>query len=299
MRFQEQLKILNDSMQLLILKTNTVNTTLGERHTILNMAEISKAVNLLQSFTYLDLELKEVTQLGFLGNSVQRSVALNTNQLEDIRDKIRKLRNKVEQNVLILQNTIKMVDKDTLCIKIVEHDSLKEISEELEILDKIIMQTISHKAINATYKFSSFDVGSAWIYIVITSTVGLNLLAGLIWSACVIRKKWLEGSVLEESVKALKIKNDSLKDIQEANKKQMDLLLENEAKNLMEEFELENTDNEYLKRLEFSIKELAKLIIDGVQIKPADLLPEESKNLFPDYSNLDAIESKIKLLERK
>lgn len=299
MRFQQQSSILKNALELLVFDVISVNTTLGSRVRIKNVRSFTSALKLLDDLKYLNPELDEVKDIGFFDNVSSNAITVSSEEFNIIQQKVNRLKSKIQQNIAILKNTIIKTDENTLCIKVVEHDSLKDLGTELELLDKIIMQVISHKKINGTYKFSSFDIGSSWIYIAVGSALVLKLLAALVWSACVIRKKFLEGNLLEEKLKSLEIKNDSLKDIREANKKQLELLLKTEAQNIMHDFDLENTDNEYENRLIYSIRELSKLINEGAQVQPSLLVPEEAKNLFPDYKNLDLIESKTKLLETK
>ena len=41
------------------------------------------------------------------------------------------------------------MEENTLCIKLVEHDSLKDLAAELESIDKIIMQVLTYPSILA------------------------------------------------------------------------------------------------------------------------------------------------------
>ena len=91
----------------------------------------------------------------------------------------------------------------------------------------------------------------------------------------------------------------AIEDLEKAQKKQLDLLVTSEAYGLIEKFNLDKTDVEYEERLKNSILELSKMINNGVQVVPSLVAPEESKNLFPDYSSLETLVSQRKLLEDK
>lgn len=297
MRFQTQILKLKEANDLLNL--NAVESRDGSSFTIKNAINLSVGINIIETFDYLNPELNTVKNLGILNNLVSDMITVNRNTYDSISNAIQALRKKIILNLNLLDSTIVKVDDFTICIKLIEHASLEKLGNELKQIDKIITQAITHVKISSTYEFLTFDIGSSWIYITVSSMLALNLIGSLVWAACVIRKKWLEGTYLEKLIEQMNVKNESLKDIQEANKKQLDNLLKIEAKKIMQDFDLDNTDNEYENRLIYSIKELSQLINDGVQIQPSLLVQEDSKNLFPDYEKLDSIESKIKLLEKK
>ncbi len=299
MRFQDQYSILKKSIDLLTLKTNTIQSAAGTRIKINDVNKLNEAITSLEDFSYLKKEVEVIKNYNILNTLNTDAITMNSDTFNVFNRDVNNLKNKINSNLLILESNFVYTEKNTLCIKLVEHDSLKDLAAELETIDKIIMQVLTHKDINTNYKFSSFDIGSSWVYIILGSELALNLLAGLVWAACVIRKKWKEGSILEETIKGMKVKNESLEDIRKAKKKLEDELISKEADNLLSTFDLDNTNNEYKNRLIYSITELAKLINDGVQVHPSLMAPEESKNLFPDYKNLDFIESKTKLIEEK
>lgn len=299
MRFQDQYSILKKSIDLLTVKTNTIQSAAGTRIKINDVNKLNEAITSLEEFSYLKHDVQVIKNYNILNTLNTESITITSDTFNVFNRDVNNLKNKINSNLLILESNIVSMEENTLCIKLVEHDSLKDLAAELETIDKIIMQVLTHKDINTNYKFSSFDIGSSWVYIILGSGLALNLLAGLVWAACVIRKKWKEGSILEETIKGMKVKNESLEDIRKAKKKLEDELISKEADNLLSTFNLDNTDNEYKNRLIYSITELAKLINDGVQVHPSLMAPEESKNLFPDYKNLDYIESKTKLIEEK
>ena len=299
MRFQDQYSILKKSIDLLTVKTNTIQSAAGTRIKINDVNKLNEAITSLEDFSYLKKEVEVIKNYNILNTLNTNEITMNSDTFNVFNKDVNNLKNKINSNLQILESNFVYTEKNTLCIKLVEHDSLKDLAAELETIDKIIMQVLTHKDINTNYKFSSFDIGSSWVYIILGSELALNLLAGLVWAACVIRKKWKEGSILEETIKGMKVKNESLEDIRKAKKKLEDELISKEADNLLSTFDLDNTNNEYKNRLIYSITELAKLINDGVQVHPSLMAPEESKNLFPDYKNLDFIESKTKLIEEK
>ena len=198
-----------------------------------------------------------------------------------------------------MRNIIFSDSELSLEIRLIEYESIDKIGKDLIKIDKLINQVITNEKINGNYKFSSFDIGSSWIYIILSSILSLNLIAAVIWSACVIRKKMIEGSILNEKLKQMKIQTSSLEDIKKANQELIDNAIVAEAQNILNIFDLDNTDNEYLNRIKNSIKEFSELINRGVEVHSSLFAPEKSKNVFPNYSSLNIIESQIKAISEK
>jgi len=94
-------------------------------------------------------------------------------------------------------------------------------------------------------------------------------------------------------VRGLKVKNDSLQDILNAQKAETELMIEAEAEHINSEHFKENVP-ENIERIKNSITIFAELIGKGAEIHPALIAPEDVSNLFPDTKNLIGLESKIK-----
>jgi hypothetical protein len=258
-----------------------------------------KGISFIEGLNFLHQELQGIKNLDFFYNYTGNDISFDSQVHGQVTTALTRLKNRVKEFITIFKSIINDESEFELHIKLIEHNSLGDLGDELKILDKVINQLITHKKINGTYKFSSFDLGTTWVYIVFSSAPALLIIASAVWSACVIRKKWLEGNLLLENIRQMKIKTESLKDIQETNEKLLRDLTENEAKNILSENDLDDPEHEYKERVIYAIKTLSDLIDKGAEIHPAIMAPEEVKNLFPDFSSLDLIESKTKLLEDK
>ncbi|MEQ8561190.1 MAG: hypothetical protein RID18_06750, partial [Cytophagales bacterium] len=98
-----------------------------------------------------------------------------------------------------------------------------------------------------------------------------------------------------EHVKSLELANEQKVAFIEAQKKQLELLVQTEAKIISDEYYKE-TNPEDLERLKHSIVTVSELINKGLEIHPSLNTPEQVSNLFPDFKNLNLIESRTKLL---
>lgn len=121
----------------------------------------------------------------------------------------------------------------------------------------------------------------------------------VVWAAAVIRKKSLEGDLLAEKVRSLKINNEALEQVKNAQKEAIDLALNAEALAIYDAYFKGDDNKEQIERVKYSIKTFADLLDRGAQIQPALMAPEEAKNLFPNYGALDTVISQIRQLENK
>jgi hypothetical protein len=199
------------------------------------------------------------------------------------------------QNFLnVLLKTVPEETEESINIKLPEVKDFEELSKVSRDIHLCLTQVIVNKEINGETKIVSVENGSIWFNVF----VGLNavaVVASLVWSAAVIYKKILEGKLLEQQVRGLNVKNDSLEDILNAQKAETAILIQAEANHIYSEHFKEN-EPENIERIKNSITTFADLIGRGAEIHPALVAPENVANLFPNPTNLINIESKIKKL---
>jgi hypothetical protein len=298
MRLEEQLNILVKAQEKLNILSSSVQGD-PNKTCINNIKSLLEGINDIKIFDYFNSELQYINEYDFFYKFSGERIVLDNNNYREINKQIDNLRYKLKTNIDILKSIVVPASELTLCIKLIEYDSIKDIADDLIKLDKIFNQVITHEDLNGNYNFSNFDVGTSWLYITISSLIAFNFIASLVWSATVIRKKIIEVEISNELNKQMKLKTETLEDLQKANAVLINDFIEAEATNIMTEHNLGNIDNEYKIRLIHSIKELSELIMKGVEIKPAINSSEEAKNLFPNFGKLDLIEEKTKLLDNK
>ncbi len=186
-------------------------------------------------------------------------------------------------------------DESTVYIRMPKIKDLEDLSKKSKLLNAAISQSILDPGIKGTIKVRSFDIGSLWISITVGSVAAVKLIGGIAWAAAVIRKKKAEFKKFEYHVKCLEIKNESMEDLKDAQKKQLDLCLKAEANNLASQF-FKGNDAEKTERIKYSIKLIADLMDKGVEIHPALNAPKEVGHFFPDFKRLGVIESRIQEL---
>lgn len=140
------------------------------------------------------------------------------------------------------------------------------------------------------------ETGSIWVELYLGNPIAVLFVGSLAWAAAVVYKKVNEGRMFSEYVKSLKIKNEGLQNLADAQKALLDSMVEAEARNLSEEYYGSADEPETLARVKNTIREFSRLMEKGAEIHPALKAPEEVRNLFPDLRQLQKIESRVKMI---
>lgn len=255
------------------------------------LISLRKAVNIISQSHLFETNVKVVKDsIIFTSSSDQMFVEINEGQL--LNATLTNLKETAKNLYEILLKTVPDESETSINIKLPEITDFNELSEYARTLHLALTQVLYDPTINSECKIVSVENGSIWFNVLVGS-LGLSVVASMTWAGAVIYKKIQEGRLLQEQVRSLKVKNESIEDIAEANKEQLSLLIQAEAEHINSEY-FENNQNESIERIKNSIKLFADLIGKGAEIHPALIAPENVTNLFPDTKNLIGLESKIK-----
>lgn len=131
------------------------------------------------------------------------------------------------------------------------------------------------------YRVQGLWPGSTWIQIVLSAS-SIPILASMLWSASIIYKKIQECRILEQQIRALKIKNESLNDVLKAQEHATQLLIEAEVARI-KELHFRNATPEELERIKNSITIFVDLIQKGTTLYPTIHMPDD--HAFPQMSD--------------
>lgn len=198
---------------------------------------------------------------------------------------------------LVFKKLLPISNSESINVKLPEPPDLEALVKTMSTLQKSISQVVLHKDIDGSVRVNNWEHGSFWIELILGTQAAVAVISSIAWAAAVVSKKFNENKVLEKTIKSMEIKNESLEDILESQKKVTQILIEAET-NLVIDKHYTDRDPENIKRVESSIKTFAKLIQEGAEIHPTLVAPEEVQNLFPDYTKIGSIISQIKRLEQ-
>jgi len=129
--------------------------------------------------------------------------------------------------LMVLKELYKEKEDDTtIYVQMPKIKDLEDLSKKSKILHNAISQTILDPHIKGAIKVRAYDIGSLWIIMTVGSVLAAKFIGGLVWAAAVIRRKKMEFKTFEQHVKSLEIKTESLVDLKDAQKKQLEASLE-------------------------------------------------------------------------
>jgi len=266
------------------------NSTTYELKGLNNIREFIRIIDSLKLFTKVIDELKQ----SVLFTTASDSMRAQPGEAQKVEKNLSLLKELVLNFLDILLKTVPEENIDSINIKLPEvkdFDDLSKISRDIHIG---LSQVILNDEIKGQTKIVSVENGSIWLNVIV-GTTAVSVVASLAWSAAVIYKKVQEGKLLEQQIRGLKVKNESLEDILKAQKAETALMIQAEAEYINSQHFKENNP-ENIERIKNSISTFADLIGKGAEIQPALIAPETVANLFPDSTNVLNIESKIKKL---
>ena len=282
----------------------------GSNSTISNIIKFKEFLKSVQIFPFYAAEVTELyeSDLYSTGND---SITVNY----QIAASIKNYANYLITGMIALRKVLDAMnmksdsDEKSIFIKLPSSNDLKELISTLSAFEQSINQVIINDTINGYLQIERWESGSFWVKLVLGSQAAVFLIGSISWSAAVINKKYQEGRILEQQVRALNIKSESLEDLLNTQKKATDLLIKNEVEAIqIKHFQKGKVngessgsssekegmlDPEQFERLKMATKTFAELIQKGSEIHPALTAPEKVDNLFPDFNQLDSVTSKI------
>ena len=267
-------------------------------YVVTNFQEAIDSINNLKEFDFIQDALNNLVQIEdiYFNKAREDKVILDSATYSAFESIISSIKDKCDTVIKLINEAIPDQSESSISIKLPDFQDLTKLSEFFNDLDKALTQSLVNEVIKGKVQLQNFDSGSYWVEVAIGGATAMQFVAGLTWTAAVVRKKFLEGDLLKKKVESMGIKNEALEEVKNALTAELDLLIEVESKNLLENQKIDY-DHEFLGRVKFSVKTLAKLIYEGTEIHHSLMAPEEVKNLFPDFKKIEAIQSKIKQLE--
>jgi hypothetical protein len=207
------------------------------------------------------------------------------NQLNDLADSL----------LTFLAQVVINEDPLSINIKLPNVKDFNDLAEHSRNLHLAFTQVIYLDDVNGDLKIESVENGSIWLNVMLYGAITGTVVASLIWSAAVVYKKILETKVLEQQLRGITIRNDSLEDVLQGQKASIANLIQSEAEHV-NSTSFKTNEPENIERIKGSIRLFAELLDKGAEVHPAIGAPEQVSNLFPNMKALPTIESKTKQL---
>lgn len=294
MNFIEYYEPIVKSLPELKLKSTFISGNQDFSYQATNLDKVRRAINLIERIPYLQSEIESLKK-SWLFESYSAEQKITSTQNSEIERELSRVRIKIETFKEIAETSKLFNTADTILIKIPEIDSFDNLQKYANDLKKAIEIPVLDKSIEGNVTILSAAEGSIIFYVSLGAIAAVKLIAGICWAAAVVKKKRAEANIFEQHAKTLEIKNDSLSIFVEAQKVQMKNILDAEATSIANK-EYNHSDPETIERLKLSITTVVDLLDKGVQILPVSK-DDDIQRSFPDYKNLNLIESTIKQIE--
>lgn len=264
------------------------------------LSNINAFKEFLETIDVLDIYSDEIEYLktSELYKTTQNNLSVNNKNAWTIYQTSQYLVSSTKSLQRVFKKLLPSSNKESISIKLPEPTDFDSLIQAMSTFQKSISQVIINEKINGSLKVNHWEFGSYWLELFLGTQAAVTLVSSIAWAAAVISKKYNENKILEQTVRSMEIKNESLEDILENQKKITNILIDNEAQAILDN-NFESSDHEQLARLKSTIKTFATLIQNGAEVHPSLVAPEKVQNLFPNYKNLDAITSQIKQIEDK
>jgi hypothetical protein len=255
------------------------------------LKRLRSSIIVVEDLPYIETEINGI-RASWLFQSISDEQKIKSIQHSEISMLIEALRIKLLTFKEIAERSKLFNSSDTILVRISEIHSFDNLQKYAGDFKKSIEIPVLDESIKGNVTILSADEGSVILYISLGTIAAVKLIAGICWAAAVIKKKRAEADIFEQHAKTLELKNEAMSVFVEAQKVQIKNILEAEATAIANE-QYNHAEPETIERLKLSISTVAELIDKGVQILPMSK-DEDIQKSFPDYKNLNLIESSIK-----
>lgn len=293
MNFIEYHEKISQAIPLLTFNSKYISGDQEFNYETSNLSQLRKGIHLIEDLPIVENEVKDLKTSWLFESTVENQKITNTENstiispLSLLKIKLSTLKDIAERSKIYNNN-------QTILIRIPEIQSFDKLIQYGKDFKKAIEIPIIDESIGGDVTILSADEGSVIFYVALGSVAAVKLVAGICWAAGVIKKKNAEANIFEEHARTLELKNEALEIFVNAQKAQMKNILDAEAKAIANNMYNHN-EPETIERLKLSITTVSELIDKGVNILPVSK-DEDIQKSFPDYTNLNLIESTIKKL---
>jgi hypothetical protein len=195
-----------------------------------------------------------------------------------------------------LDRTLPNVPPESILVKLPAESDLSSVVGVMERLEKALGQLVTLQDIDGKVEITSWETGSLLIFLFLKSLAAVELVGRALRAAAIVYQEIQKGRLTGQHVRILKVKVDSLRDVEEAQEKLLQEIVEQQARTV-ESATFSSHEPERLERLKACVKMLADLLDRGTTVYPALGMPTKAKDQFPDLDRISSVLSQMKQLE--
>jgi len=248
----------------------------------------------LQSFNRALRNIKATGLFPALVNEIENFESLTLVQTDDVvipknkAQKITQLTSKLGNQLNVFKSAITDVlpdqQENSLSLKLPKIQTLQELSEISDSLNKIFDQLLVNDEIQGSASLQNFDTGSEWLEIVFDPYKAVGLVTAMVYSYIWLKRELIKNDELVEVARNRRISNDLYQSLADELKKQTNTQFEAMIKENAQKAGIDSNNHEYFERYKFCVTEIGKLIDRGLQFFPSSKSPNEIKSTLPDFT---------------
>lgn len=183
-----------------------------------------------------------------------------------------------------------------IVVKLSDPDDLEQMLKNLKIIQAEMTPILVNDHIKGDAKIEFWNIVDGKVNIQVASHAAMQLVASISGSAVQICQKMREGRFIYEYVQELKVKDESLLDINSGHDKAVQQLVDQQTDAILKEHFSGAMTGQLSDCLKSALSRFAELIDQGTEIQPASNAPEKVRSLFPNLNDMRRTESQIKLV---
>lgn len=183
----------------------------------------------------------------------------------------------------VLNEFIGEQDPHSVGVKLPPRLDLEQTAEIIRDLDKLLQRALVNPDTNGTIALQGFDRGSEWLEIGLGSVAALTFFSQMIQFYFRTKEKAVEIEGKREFVRTIRLKNDTLEDVNKALSEELETYREQELNKLL------GKNNEQNERIKLSLDLLKVLMDKGLQIRPSLTAPEETQLSFSPPEQIEQV----------
>ena len=181
-------------------------------------------------------------------------------------------------------------------IKLTDPDDLSKMLHKLKSIQSALSQVLINDSVNGEAKIESLDIEAGEASIYVGSHAAMQLVGSISRSAVLVCQKLREGRFIYEYVQNLKVKDESLLDINNGHDQKIQNLVDQETEKALQKYFSGEKDPEQYERMKMAISRFTELLDFGNEIHPARNASEKVRRLFPSLKTIQAAKPQIKLI---
>lgn len=230
---------------------------------------------------------KEINDLKSMPNiydfrSTSNQITLNQNEANRVKALLEIIKDKIKTSIAVINYSAPEKSDNVVNIKLPAYSDLSQLTYFFKNLDLALRTGLKIEGIDGEYKINNFEHGSFWIGVVIAK--GLEQFIKLINAAMDSYKKSIEIRSALEVLKQSKVLTDTMTDIEQGLKAQIDELTRQSCSGFTDGISHAGEEST-LK----SVQILTELIIQGTRFEAPDKASSKVQQAFPkdeEYNKL-------------